>query len=101
MCDEDYFTAVGSTTPMQKLCGDSYTDQHRMLHPMSKSNYVSQLGLNFLLYILVYLTFNEEQDDITLGFFLSDAGNKDWKLRITRIPCSSQDLGISFFQIVS
>ncbi|KAK4003225.1 Uncharacterized protein APZ42_020444 [Daphnia magna] len=68
ICDEDYFAAVGSTTPSQKLCGDSFTDQH------------------------LYLTFNEEQDDITLGFFLTDAANKDWKLRITRIPCSSQDL---------
>jgi hypothetical protein len=40
------------------------------------------------------LSFNDEQDDITLGFFLTDASNKDWKLRITRIPCSSQDLGL-------
>lgn len=29
VCDEDYFAAVGSTTPSQKLCGDSFTDQHR------------------------------------------------------------------------
>lgn len=29
ICDEDYFTAVGSTTPTPKLCGDSYNDQHR------------------------------------------------------------------------
>ena len=41
----------------------------------------------------MYLTFNAEQDDITLGFFLTDASNKDWKLRITRIPCSSTEQG--------
>ena len=42
----------------------------------------------------VYLTFNEERDDITLGFFVSDAVNKDWKLKITRIPCSAtEELG--------
>jgi hypothetical protein len=55
------------------------------------------LMISFLL--KVYLSFNEEQDDITLGFFLTDAANKDWKLRITRIPCSSVDLGS--FQIIT
>jgi len=67
VCDEDYFSVTGSATPTPKLCGDSYADQH------------------------MYLTFNEERDDITLGFFVSDAVNKDWKLKITRIPCSATE----------
>jgi len=67
VCEDDYFSVTGSLTPAPKLCGDSYNDQH------------------------MYLTFNEEQDDITLGFFLNDASNKDWKLKITRIPCSAAE----------
>jgi len=39
----------------------------------------------------VYIPFSAEQDDITLGFFLSDAANKDWKLKVTRLPCSSTE----------
>ena len=31
ICDEDYFTAVGGATPIPKLCGDAYTDQHSTL----------------------------------------------------------------------
>lgn len=65
ICDEDYFSVTGSLTPVPKLCGDSYNNQH------------------------MYLTFNEERDDITLGFFLKDSSNKDWKLKVTRIPCSA------------
>jgi len=67
VCEDDYFHVTGSLTPTPKICGDSYDDQH------------------------MYLTFNEEQDDITLGFFLSDASNKDWKLKVTRIPCSANE----------
>ncbi len=31
ICDEDYFTAVGGATPIPKLCGDAYNDQHRTI----------------------------------------------------------------------
>jgi hypothetical protein len=68
LCEEDYFSVTGSALSVPKLCGDAYADQH------------------------MFIPFNAEQDDITLGFFLSDASNKDWKLKITRLPCSSKDL---------
>lgn len=40
----------------------------------------------------MFVPYNAEQDDITLSFFISDSANKDWKLKITRLPCSSTQL---------
>jgi len=55
---------------------------------------LTETTMRHLFSFLVYIPFNNEQEDITLGFFLSDAANKDWKLKISRIACNSQELGI-------